>query len=207
MAVTLNFVQHTSQIKYAHKYSLSCNWELLLCFTLTLCNLLAYHCHFISSCSSITYMLLAGIWKNLTCYVVWYFLRRWSMCPSNFLPLSSYKLWSYGYTLPIGTVKHFSVIVLIFDILYIFFQNIKFYSLSYFEVFTCYMVLLYRTCRIYFIGTCIYSYIKVLRKLTCSQCSVYILKCTVTALAHIKAVDCFPYMKTMLPHYSNFYYW
>jgi hypothetical protein len=63
-------------------------------------------------------------------------LRRWSMCPSNFLPLSSYKLWSYGYTLPIGTIKHFSVIVLIFDILYIFFRNIKFYSLWYFEVFT-----------------------------------------------------------------------
>jgi hypothetical protein len=135
MSVTLNFVQHTLQIKYAHKYRLSCNWELLLCFTLNLCNLLAYHCHSISSCSSITYMLLAGIWKNLTCYVVWYFLRRWSMCPSNFLPLSSYKLWSYGYTLPIGTIKHFSVIVLIFDILYIFFRNIKFYSLWYFEVF------------------------------------------------------------------------
>jgi hypothetical protein len=39
------------------------------------------------------------------------------MRPSNFLLLSSYKLRTYGHTLPIGTVKHFSVAVLMFEIL------------------------------------------------------------------------------------------
>jgi hypothetical protein len=38
------------------------------------------------------------------------------MCPSNFLLLSSYKLWTYGHTLPVGKVKHFSVAVLTFDV-------------------------------------------------------------------------------------------
>jgi etoposide-induced 2.4 mRNA len=32
------------------------------------------------------------------------------MRPSNFLLLSSYKLWISGYTLPVGTVKHILVV-------------------------------------------------------------------------------------------------
>jgi len=71
------------------------------------------------------YMLLyAGFCVILTCYL--FFLCRCSMRPSNFLLLSSYKLWISGYTLPIGTVKHISLVVPFSYILFVFIWSITF---------------------------------------------------------------------------------
>jgi len=68
---------------------------------------------------------LAGFCVILT--YCWLFLCRGSVCPSNFFLLSSYKLWTYGHTLPVGKVKHISVAVLFFlTFLNVLFWYIKF---------------------------------------------------------------------------------